>query len=339
MELSNFVKKTTQIALANIANGRKAHTPLIKSLFKLTKGVDTDHVELTYDSALGKILPAAERATSNTKTSGNTIGKKTRSGKILKGVHVTGFIDIDADEILGIPELTDNQSLEQFNEYMKDEVEALEESFEATREYHALGALKGKVLDADGTELYDLWDLFKLTKPAPTQLKQSELEEELALDEKLHDLKSRAKKKFKGKVVKGFVMFCGSSAYKGLAFSADVQGSHKNNQLKHVIDGFSDGFNYQNVDFVEYDGGIGETDFIGENEMLFVPIVDGLFKITPTVGVGTKHINKRGQKTVFTSVIQDHDVGVEVKGQSNYVAYVEVPDAIEELVYSPTTEA
>lgn len=336
MELVNFSKKKVQIALSNIANGRKAYTPLIRSLFKLTKGVDTTSVELTYDSALGKILPAAERASTNTKTSGNTIGKSSRNAKILKGVHITGFVDIDADEILEVPELTNDKSLVQFNEYMNDEIVALEESFEATREFHALGALKGKVLDSDGTELYDLWKLFDLTKPKPTSVNQANLEQALYLDETLHDLKSKAKKKFKGKIVKGFMMLCGSEAYKAYTFSADVQDSHKNNKLKHVIDGFSDGFNYQNVDFVEYEGGIGETEFIGENDSLFIPIIGGLFKITPTVGVGTQHVNKRGQKTVFTTKILDHDVGVEIKGQSNYVIYVEVPDAISELVYVPT---
>jgi hypothetical protein len=337
MQLDQFTKATTQVALSNIANGRKARTPLIASLFKFTKPSKTTAVELVYDTATGKVLPIGDRANSNNKTAGNTIGKKTRHAKTLSALHVTAFETIDSDEIQDIPEPTNKESLESFNSYVNGEVNAIEEHLEATREFHAMGALNGAVRDTDDSEAYNLFDLFGLTKNELTLL-VSELNAEDGLRKRLMAIKSHAKKKLRGKIIKGFLMLCGENAYTEYALSTDTKKDMRNNKLKYVVDGFDDGFNYQNVDFVEYDGGIGERAFLGEHESILIPIIDGLFCITPTPGKGTNHVNKRGQKTYITTEEQDHGVGVELKGQSNYVVYVEVPDALTYITLTPDAE-
>ncbi len=330
MNLDGFSKSATQIALSNVANKRKSCTPLLSTIFKYTKPARTKSVELVYDSATGKILPIGDRATTNAKNDKNTLGKKTRHSKSLTSLHVTAFQSIDSDEVQDIPEPTNKESLEQFESYVSGEVMAIEEHLEATREFHALGAVMGKVVDTDGRLAYDLYDLFGVTKK-PLEFKATDFDAEDGLKLQLHRAKSEIKSKLKGKVIKGFLMLCGADAYEEFAFSVDVKNDTKNNQVKYVMDGFSDGFNYQSIDFVEYDGGIGEINFMKPNEAVLVPIVDGLFCITATPGKGTNHVNKRGQKTYITTKIEDHDAGVELKGQANYVVYSEVPDAVKHI--------
>ncbi len=334
MQLDQFTKAKTQIALSNIANGRKARTPLVKSLFKFTKPSKTTSVELVYDTALGKVLPIGDRANSNAKTTGNTIGKKTRHAKSISALHVTAFETIDSDEVQDIPEPTNKETLENFNTYVNGEVDAMEEHLEATREYHAMGALNGAVKDTDKSEAYNLFTLFGLTKNE-LPLLASELNAEDGLRETLMAAKSHAKKKLRGKIIKGFVMLCGETAYQEYALCTDAKTDMRNNKLKYVTEGFDDGFNYQNVDFVEYDGGIGDTGFIGADDSILIPVVDGLFCITPTPGKGTNQVNKKGQKTFITTKVLDHDIGVELKAQSNYVVYVEVPDALTYITITP----
>lgn len=336
MLLDEFKESTTQIALSNVANKRKSITPLLLTIFKYTKPSKTTAVELVHDTGKGKILPVNERFTTNKKTPENTIGIETRHGKTLTAMHVTGFADISADAVQDIPKPISNDSLESFERYVSGEVDTIEECLEATREYHALGALKGKVVDVDGTTvIYDLYDFFKIDKSEAT-ISDLSLKVEDGLRIPLHQMKSKAKSKLKGKIIKGFVMLCGSGAYEEFAFCKDAKTDMRNNELKYVVDGFSDGFNYQSVDFVEYDGGIGDESFIGENEAMLLPIVDGLYCITATPGKGTNYVNKKGQKTYITTKVLDHDAGVELKGQANYVVYVEVPDAIQHVTVNIT---
>lgn len=338
MELDGFEKANTQIALSNVANGRKATTPLLSSIFKYTKAAKTTTVGLVYDSATGKVLPIGDRATTNEKNNKNTLGKKTRKEIPVNALHITAFGDIDSDEVQDIPEPTNKEKLESFNKYVSGEVDAIEQSLEATREFHALGALMGEVKDIDGTTQYNLHTLMGVTK-TPINIDDTKLDEEDGLRLELHRAKSVAKSKLKGRVIKGFIMLCGEVAYEEFAFAKDTKTDVRNNNLKYVTDGFSDGFNYQSIDFVEYDGSIGETSFIGENEAILLPIVDGLYCITPTPGKGTDAINKKGQKTYITSEKLKHNVGVELKGQSNYVAYVEVPDAVQHITVKITAKA
>lgn len=331
MLLDQFTKSKTQIALSNVANGRKATTPLLSTIFKYGKPAKTTAVELVYDSATGKVLPLADRNNSNNKIAGNTQGKKTRHAKTINAMHVTTFAEIDSDEIQDIPEPTSPQTLEQFNKYVQGEVWAMEESLEATREFHAMGSLKGKVKDTDGTVVYDLHQTLGLSAPTVTNITPTKIDEADGFRIFIHDAKARAKAKLKGKVIKGFVALCGANAYKECAFSSDAKEDMATMKLKYVTEGFSDGFNIYNVDFVEYDGGIGEDTFINPDEILLLPIVDGLYKVVPTPGKGTNLVNKKGQKTYITTKELDHNLGAELKGQSNYVVYVEVPDAIQQL--------
>lgn len=337
MELDEFLTDKTQIALSNVANKRKARTPLMNTIFKYTKPSKTTAVGLVYDTATGKILPVSARTASNTKTAANTQGKRTRHEKTLNAMHIPTFAVIDADDIKGIPKLTNPESLETFASYVQGEIDGMEQSLEATREFHALGALNGKVMDQSGSEVYDLYNLFGLTKTTTTIL-DTELDVEDGLRLVLHRLKSDSKIKLRGSIIKGFVMLCGTTALEEFAFSLDAKTDMRNNQVKYVMDGFSDGFNYQGVDFVEYTGGIGDTDFIGTNEAKLVPIVDGLCNVTVTPGVGTDFVNKKGQKTFITSEMMDHHVGVELKAQSNYLTYLSVPDAVQHIEITITPE-
>lgn len=328
MKLTNFSKKETVIALSNVASRVDARTPLLKTLFKTKPGIKGTSVTLAKDSRTGKLLPVGDRSNSNAKGAGNTIAGRERTGYPVNAVHVTAFHTIYAEEIQDVPEIENADTLEDFNSYMAEETADMSEILDSTLEYHCFGALIGAVMDADGqTKVYDLHTIMGTTKveASPTD---AELEAEDKMNDLLEAAKSNAKRKLRGSIIKGYAMFCGPKAYAKYRKNIDVKSGLKNNQVKHVVDGFTDGFNYSSIDFIQYDGGIGGIDFIGEYQSILVPIVDGLFVVQPTSGVGTDMVNKKGMKTYITTKELDHGVGVELKGQKNYVVYCEKPDAV-----------
>lgn len=322
MELNNYDKKTTNIALSNMANKRKPVTPLIKTLFKMESSQTP--VQLVKDSATGKILPIGDRANSNDKNGKNTIGKRKRTGVMLTPLHVTAFADIDSDEIKDIPE--PSGELMQFEEYTQGEVNTITDHLDGTLEFHAMGALKGAVKDVDGSTAYDLHHLMGTAK-VQKDFTVDIMSHEGALDSALMDVKAVIKKKLKNNVIKGYVMLCSHGALKRFGMSKDAKEAFKNAKLKYVVDGFSDGFNYQSIDFVHYEGEIGDTEFLGENEAMLLPIAD-IYKVVFTPGKGTSMVNKRAQRTYILTKFEDFDTGMTLKGQSNYSIYTEAPDAI-----------
>jgi len=328
MKLSNFKKKEVVIALSNVASRVDSRTPLLKTLFKTKPGIKGTSVTLAKDSRTGKLLAISDRANSNNKNAGNTMSGRDRSGYPVNAVHVTAFHTIYAEDIQDVPELDNAEALEEFNSYMAEETEDMSEVLDSTLEYHCFGALVGAVMDANGTdEVYNLHTIMKTTKVeiSPTD---AELENEDRMNDLLEAAKSNAKKKLRGSVIKGYAMFCGPKAYAKYRKNIDIKSGLKNNQVKYVVDGFADGFNYSSIDFIQYDGGIGDIEFIGDYESILVPIVDGLFVVQPTSGVGTDMVNKKGMKTYITTKELDHGVGVELKGQKNYVVYCEKPDSV-----------
>ncbi|AUR88210.1 major capsid protein [Vibrio phage 1.111.B._10N.286.45.E6] len=328
MKLTNFKKKEVVIALSNVASRVDSRTPLLKTLFKTKPGIKGTSVTLTKDSRTGKLLAIGDRANSNNKNAGNTMSGRDRTGYPVNAVHVTAFHTIYAEDIQDVPELENNDALEEFNSYMAEETADMSEVLDSTLEYHCFGALVGAVMDANGTdEVYNLHTIMKTTKVeiSPTD---AELETEDRMNDLLEAAKSNAKKKLRGSIIKGYAMFCGPKAYAKYRKNIDVKSGLKNNQVKYVVDGFTDGFNYSSIDFIQYDGGIGEVEFIGDYESILVPIVDGLFVVQPTSGVGTDMVNKKGMKTYITTKELDHGIGVELKGQKNYVVYCEKPDSV-----------
>mgnify|MGYP003660115029 CR=1 FL=1 len=329
MDLKEVESAQTQVAFSNTVNKKKPITPLIKSLFKYDrKGSKTTAVKVAYSKSSGKILPVGDRSSSNTKNSANSMGARGRDVVSIESVHVTAFATLDSEEVQDLPTISDDNSLETFEDQVQADIDQIHDSLSITLEMHALGALKGQVKDKDGSVLVDLFDKFKIEKAtAKVDAKKIVNTKKYSVLE-LQKMKSKSKEKLKGRMVKGFAMLCGPLAFQAFMIGEDVQNAVNTAKLKYLLDGFEDGFNYQNIDFIEYDGGIGEEELIGESEALLVPIVDGMFQVIPTPGVGSDHVNNKPQKTYITTKVLDHNVGVELKGQSNYLVMSDTPDAV-----------
>jgi len=70
---------------------------------------------------------------------------------------------LTADEIQGVRALGSETELRTLQEEINQRNSRMSNSIEATIEYHRIGALKGQVLDADGSVLLDLYSTFGVT--------------------------------------------------------------------------------------------------------------------------------------------------------------------------------
>ncbi len=92
---------------------------------------------------------------------GNVKGKL-RSFTVL---HLTRSAKLMADEVQGVLMFGSDNQLESVDAKIAEKLEILSDMHEQTWEYHRLGAILGKVLDADGsTVLYDLYSIFEVSQ-------------------------------------------------------------------------------------------------------------------------------------------------------------------------------
>lgn len=76
--------------------------------------------------------------------------------------HIPTEEQILADQVVGVREFGSTDQLQMVTSAVNSRLETMARRLDTTLENHRLGALRGKILDADGTELTDLFKLFEV---------------------------------------------------------------------------------------------------------------------------------------------------------------------------------
>lgn len=80
-------------------------------------------------------------------------------------VHMSESWNVQADEILGIRAFGTEDETVPITALVRERMGVAKAQMDLTHEYHRVGAIKGQVMDANGTDvLYDMYDIFGMTK-------------------------------------------------------------------------------------------------------------------------------------------------------------------------------
>lgn len=184
---------------------------------------------------------------------------------------------------------------------------------ETTWEHMRLGAVQGKVLDADGSVIYDWFKEFGITQA-------SEIDFDLdaasptpgALRKKVQDSVVRAmRKKAKGALYSGVRALCGSNFFDDLVNHSEVRETYLNQQeaseLREGYDGRE--FRFGGVTWEEYIGtDDGETVAVQADKVVFFPegAGNGVFEVAFSPGEQFGHIGQLGQP-IYPIIVPDRD--------------------------------
>lgn len=215
---------------------------------------------------------------------------------------------------------------------INDQLQELKNSIESTREFQRVGALRGKLLDADGSVIVDLFDEFEVTQKklvvalgtASTNVRKACL-----------DAKRYAESKLGGVMVTGFRSFCGPDWFDAFTDHEKVKAAFANYQeAQDRIGGdLRSGFTFGGIEFIEYDVTVSGQRYIPSNVAQVFPVGKGIFKMFNAPANYNETVNTIGLP--FYSKAEERKLGKgwDMEAQANPLAMCLFPEALVELSF------
>ena len=210
--------------------------------------------------------------------------------------------------------------LVELNRILNDKLQTLKNKHAITLEHLRVGALKGVILDADASVLYDLFDEFGLT--------QETVNFELGTDDtdvrgKCFTVKRIIEDNLKGETMNGVHCLCGPNFMDSLTSHPEVIEAFKMQASNELREDVRKNFSYGGITFEEYRGKAsapdGSTrDFIGTDDAHFFPTgTQNSFGTVAAPADFMEAVNTRGRLFYAKQTPRKHNRGVDIHTQSN----------------------
>lgn len=216
---------------------------------------------------------------------------------------------------------------------INDRMQMLKNSIEATREWQRVGALRGKLLDADGSVIYDLYTEFGVVKKSiniPFGVAGTDVRK-FCMDAKRH-----AEKKLSGQMVSGYKAFCGPAFMDALTSHETVKETFANWQAAQDRLGgdVRSGFVYGGIEFVEYDVEVSGQKFFPDDIAQVFPVSPSVFQMYNAPANYNETVNTLGLPWYAKSEPRKMGKGWDMEVQANPLAMCLFPEALVELKIS-----
>jgi hypothetical protein len=249
--------------------------------------------------------------------------------------HIPYFQTIMADDIQDIVAFGSETELMQLTDYVNEQQQGMKDDIDATQEWHRLGALKGVILDADAsTTVYNLYTQFGITQTTADWTSGTDKPSALCATV------TRAIANAMGDAQFGQIYaLCGDSYFDAMAGDAEVLSAYDRWRAGEYLrmsqlgpEWYSvamNGFEYQGIYFLNYRGQIGDTPFIPALEAYYLPTnTSGMFQEILAPADMMPWTNTLGQRYYSSQELLDHNKGVELHQQSNFLAMNTTPGAV-----------
>ncbi|AZE35234.1 phage-related protein, putative [Pseudomonas chlororaphis subsp. aureofaciens] len=213
---------------------------------------------------------------------------------------------------------------------INDNLQELKNSIEATREFQRVGALRGKLLDADGEVLTDLFKEFEVSQKkitvalsnAGTNVRKACL-----------DARRYSESKLGGVMVTGFRALCGPDWFDAFIDHEKVKAAFANYQeAQDRLGGdVRSGFTFGGIEYIEYDVTVSGQRFIPADIAQVFPVARGVFRMFNAPANYNETVNTIGQP--FYSKAEERKLGKgwDLEAQANPLAMCLFPEALVEL--------
>jgi len=294
-------------------------------------GVTTTTVLVEEKEHTLALLPTAERGTPGTK--GKTGTRKVISFPI---PHIPHEDTVKPEDVQGIRGFGEETGAETVNQKIAEKLQNIHNNQAITLEYMRMGALRGKVLNAQGEVVVDFYKEFKKQKKvinfklnvATTNVKSLALE-----------LKTHIELNLMGEIYGYIHVLCSPEFFRALIEHAKVETAFdRQSEGRFHREDQRAGFEFPTgVVWEEYNGQASDPDgklkrFIPEGEAIAFPV--GTMKTFKTYFAPASMIdtvNTRGRRIYVSPKWLDHGEGVEFKSQSNPLPFCARPEVLVSL--------
>jgi len=259
------------------------------------------------------LVPAADR-----RGPGAATGNPSKKTRTFSTIHLptTGFVL--AEDSQGMRDQGSEDQVKAVAEVANDRLQDMKNNLIATREHLRIGAIMGKIYDADGTTvLEDLFAAFGVTQETVAMALSSNA---TAVRTKLMQAKRSAEEAM------------GSSAlirgWHCIASPSFMDSFTEHDKVKETFQGWAaavdrnggdvrDSFNFAGINFEEMNVTIGGTSFIPDGEAFLFPDAPGLMIEAIAPGNYNETVNTLGQEYYAKAEAMKFGKGFDLEAQTN----------------------
>lgn len=291
-------------------------------------GISTTTMMIERQGSSLKLVPSAPRGGVREPVS---LGK--RQMVPIAAVHLPQSGSVLADEVQNIRAFGSETEVEAVQPLIRRKLAVMKGNLDLTLEYHRVGALKGQVLDADGSLLLDIYDTFGMTKEVQffniaTAASGADLK---AVS---RTLKRKIQAKLGGRSMTGIRAIVSEGFFDKFTGNNDLKEAWKlwqNGQYSRELQD-EEAFTFAGVTYTVYSGGVGNTDFIPDGKGYAFPVgVPNMFQQTFAPADYTETVNTNGVPYYAKQERMRFDRGVELESQSNPITFNTLPELVIEL--------
>lgn len=287
--------------------------------------VSTLSVAIEMQNNVLTLVPTAARG-----TSGVVKNPQRRNVRDFRTVHLPQRVAVMADEIANLRAFGSESEVETAMRYLQRKAAIPRRDLDVTHEWQRMGALKGEVLDADGTTvIYNWFTEFGVTQSTDSiALSNSGTK----VNTEITALKRLIEDKLGGVMMAGIRVLCSAEFFDALVSHPAVVEAYKYQQSQFLRSDNRDGFEFAGVVFEEYRGTIGGQRFIAANKAYAIPMgVSDMFVSYYSPAPYRETVNTEGLPFYMKERDLDWDIGVEWQIQSNPLHMCTRPEAVVEL--------
>ena len=298
-----------------------------KGLFQ-EEGISTTSFMIERQGSSIKLLPTAPRGGVR-----EPVALGPRKLIPLHALHIPASWSVMADEVQGIRAYGSETEVEQASTLVLRKLGVVRASMDLTHEHMRVGALKGQVLDADGSLLLDVYDAFGMTQQ--TQFWNIAAAANGDPKASIIALKAMIRAKMGGRSFGRIRVICSLGFFTALvqnnkmikAWELWNQGAYLRTDQVNGGD-----FDFAGVIFEVYDGGTSAGDFIPDGIAYAYPEgVPGMFqsKFAPADYMET--VNTQGLPFYAKQEPMPFNKGIIGEAQSNPIHFNSLPEAVIKL--------
>ena len=286
------------------------------------KGIATTTLLIDEKDGVLYLVPTAHRGgTPNLNRSGR------RKARTFEVTHIPLEDSVLPDDVTNIRKFGSENELEAVADVVNDKLQEMKNNIQVTKEYLMLGALKGQILDADGTTIYDLFTEFGVT--------QTEVNFELGTSStkvrlKCMEVKRAIEDAMGGSPFGQIHCFCGKDFFDSLISHSDVETAYARWRDGEMLrNDPRAGFPFAGLVFEEYRGTVSGVQFVEDDEAHFFPInTPGLYKMYYGPADFNETANTIGLDLYAKSEARKFNRGVDLHVQTNPLPLCNRPNAL-----------
>ena len=290
----------------------------------------TTYVEVAAKNGELKLVEAVPRG-----TPGMPVKENYGDSHVFNMLHLPKNDVVRADDVQNVRAFgTENTALT-VAEKVNDKLAMMKSDIEYTREHLMLGALMGKLLDADGQRvLVDIYQRFGLIRESFDIKLSSDTTKVGAV---LDGIKSKQSRKRKGEAVTGWIVLASPEFMQGVVYHKSIVDIYSRYQEAKVYrDGDTNAsFSHMGIDFVQYDHEFPNGVQIPAGQAIILPKGTGTtFREFFAPADMNATVNTKALPYYASREKLPHDKGWSLHAQSNPLPLVLRPELVATLTMS-----